>query len=169
MAHYNSNYWVERDDHQPGFVYLILAEGYHGWIPGCVLKRVKIGLSRNPEARLETFHSNQPPCNLRILRTIYVEDMGEVENKLHQVFKNSNVKLKKSREFFDLMPWQMVQVHWLMTQHETKVWSYADIPKRAFVGGLIALLGVGVMIGHVARPDAPQAQPMSATEQKEKP
>jgi hypothetical protein len=151
MPHYNQNQWVERNDNQPGFIYLILAEGYHGWIPGCVLKRVKIGLSKNPEARLETFHSNQPPCNLRILRTIYVEDMATVEAKLHQVFKNSNVKLKKSREFFDLMPWQMAQVHWLMSQHEVKVWSYADIPKRALVGGLIALLGVGVMIGHAVR------------------
>ena len=88
MPHYNQNQWIERDDNQPGFIYLILAEGYHGWIPGCVLKRVKIGLSRNPEARLETFHSNQPPCNLRILRTIYVEDMATVEAKLHQIFKN---------------------------------------------------------------------------------
>ena len=166
MPHYNNNYWQERDDNQPGFIYLILAEGYHGWLPGCVLKRVKIGLSRDPEARLETFHSNQPPCNLRILRTIYVEDMAEVEGKLHQIFKNSNVKLKKSREFFDLMPWQMVQVHWLMTQHETKVWSYADIPKRALAGGLIALLGVGVMIGHIARPDTPQVQSVPVTQRK---
>ncbi len=162
MPHYNQNQWVERDDNQPGFIYLILAEGYHGWVPGCVLKRVKIGLSRNPEGRLETFHSNQPPCNLRILRTIYVEDMATVETKLHQVFKNSNVKLKKSREFFDLLPWQMAQVHWLMSQHETKVWSYADIPKRAVVGGLIALLGVGVMIGHLAKSDAPQPTPASS-------
>jgi hypothetical protein len=162
MPHYNQNQWVERDDNQPGFIYLILAEGFHGLVPGCVLKRVKIGLSRNPEARLETFHSNQPPCNLRILRTIYVEDMAEVEGKLHHVFKSSNVKLKKSREFFDLMPWQMAQVHWLMTQHETKVWTYADIPKRAIVGGLIALLGVGVMIGHLAKSDAPQPTPASS-------
>lgn len=25
MAHYNQNQWIERDDHQPGFIYLILA------------------------------------------------------------------------------------------------------------------------------------------------
>ncbi|NEQ19574.1 MAG: GIY-YIG nuclease family protein [Microcoleus sp. SIO2G3] len=154
MTHFNNNQWIERDDNQPGFIYLILAEGYHGWLPGCILKRVKIGLSRNPEARLDTFHSNQPPCNLRILRTIYVEDMAEVEQRLHQIFKNSNVKLKKSREFFDLLPWQMAYLHWLMSQHEVKVWSYADIPKRAIAGGLVALLGVGLLIGYGIRENA---------------
>lgn len=151
MTQYNQNYWVERDDNQPGYIYVIEAVSVHGIIPGCVLRRVKIGLSRNPEARLETFHSNQPPVDMKILRTIYVENMAETETYLHQVFKNSNVKLKKSREFFDLMPWQMAYLHWLMSQHEVKVWSYADIPKRAIVGGLMALLGVGLLIGYGIR------------------
>lgn len=165
MTHYNQNYWQERNDHQPGFIYVIEAEGVHGIIPGYLLRRIKIGLSRNPEARLETFHSNQPPVDMKILRTIYVEDMAEVEARLHQVFKNSNVKLKKSREFFDLYPWQMAYLHWLMSQHEVKVWSYADIPKRAIAGGLLALLGLGVMIGHVMRPDTPQIQPMTTRQE----
>ncbi len=172
MAHYNQNQWNEERNSEPGFIYLILAEGYHGLVPGCVLKRVKIGLSRNPEARLETFHSNQPPCNLRILRTIYVENMAEVEAKLHQVFKNSNVKLKKSREFFDLLPWQMAQVHWLMSQYETKVWSFADIPVNKIVSLVLMLAGVGVLVGTAIRPhvmeELPQTQqppqPVTATE-----
>jgi hypothetical protein len=165
MPHWNNNYWAEDRHHEPGFIYLILAEGYHGWIPGCVLKRVKIGLSRNPEVRLDTFHSNQPPCNLRILRTIYVENMAEVEAKLHQVFKNSNVKLKKSREFFDLLPWQMAYLHWLMSQHEVKVWTFADIPKRALAGGLVALLGVGLFIGYSMRLSTSQSIPVNALEE----
>ncbi len=33
------------------------------------------------------------------------------KGKLHQVFKNSNVKLKKSREFFDLYLWQMAYLY----------------------------------------------------------
>jgi hypothetical protein len=174
MTYHNQNQWNEDRDSEPGYIYLILAEGFHGVLPGCVLKRIKIGLSRNPEARLETFHSNQPPGNLRILRTIYVENMAEVEAKLHQVFKNSNVKLKKSREWFDLMPWQMVQVHWLMTQHETKVWSYADIPVKNIVSLLLTLTGVGVLAGtaispqvmKMVQPDTPQ---VTKTEQKETP
>jgi hypothetical protein len=165
MTHYNQNYWQERDDHQPGFIYVIEAVGVHGIIPGCVLRRVKIGLSRNPEARLETFHSNQPPVDMKIMRTIYVEDMAAVEQQLHQVFKNSNVKLKKSREFFDLYPWQIAYLHWLMSQHEVKVWSYADIPKRAIAGGLVALLGVGLLIGYSMRLSTSQSIPVNALEE----
>ena len=49
-----------KNDHEPGFIYLMEAEGYHGFIPGAWLRRCKIGLSRNPEARLDKFHRNQP-------------------------------------------------------------------------------------------------------------
>ncbi|MBP5977010.1 GIY-YIG nuclease family protein [Brasilonema sp. CT11] len=151
MAHFNSNQWVERNDNQPGFIYLIEAIGVNGWIPGCVVKRYKIGLSRNPEARLTTFHANQPPVDMRIVRTIYVEDMKATETALHKEFKHCNVKLVKSREFFDLNPINLARVHWAMTRHETRVWSFADVPKRAVAGGLVALLGVGLMIGYGLR------------------
>ena len=82
-----------KNDHEPGFIYLMEAEGYHGLIPGAWLRRCKIGLSRNPEARLDNFHRNQPPCNVKILKTIYVENMADVEGKLHQQFSRCNVKL----------------------------------------------------------------------------
>jgi hypothetical protein len=165
MSRWNSNYWAEDRHSEPGFIYVIEAVGVHGWIPGCVLRRIKIGLSRNPEARLETFHSNQPPVDMKILRTIYVKNMAETEAYLHQIFKNSNVKLKKSREYFDLYPWQMAYLHWLMSQHEVKVWSYADIPKRAIAGGLVALLGVGLLIGYSMRVSTSQSIPANATEE----
>lgn len=151
MAHFNTNHWVERDDHQPGYIYLMQAEGYHGLIPGCVLTRCKIGLSRNPELRVQNFHSNQPPCNIKILRTIYVEDMKSTEDALHKEFKHCNVKLIKSREWFDINPIDLARVHWAMTRHETRVWSFADVPKRAIAGGLAALLGVGLLIGYGLR------------------
>ncbi|MBP5976634.1 GIY-YIG nuclease family protein [Brasilonema sp. CT11] len=160
MAHFNNNHWIERDDNQPGYIYLIEAIGVNGWFPGCVIKRFKIGLSRNPEARLNTFHANQPPVDMRIVRTIYVEDMKEVETALHNEFKHCNVKLLKSREFFDLNPIDLTRVHWAMTRHETRVWSFADIPKRAVAGGLVALLGVGLLIGYSVRENAaPQNHP----------
>ncbi|WP_257236801.1 hypothetical protein [Nostoc sp. 'Peltigera malacea cyanobiont' DB3992] len=44
-----------KNDHEPGFIYLMEAEGYHGLIPGCYLRRCKIGLSRNPELDLISF------------------------------------------------------------------------------------------------------------------
>lgn len=170
MAHFNTNQWVERDDNQPGFIYLIEAIGVNGWIPGCVVKRYKIGLSRNPEARLQTFHANQPPVDLRIVRTIYVERMKEVEDALHNEFKHCNVKLVKSREFFDLNPIDLARVHWAMTRHETRVWSFADVPRRAIAGGLVALLGVGLLIGYGVRESAaPKSQSLPAIPELERP
>lgn len=96
---YFPNEHKTRNDHEPGYIYLMEAEGYHGLIPGCYLRRCKIGLSRNPQLRLENFHANQPRCNMKILKTVYVQDMPEVEAQLHQKFPKSQVKnLVKSRE-----------------------------------------------------------------------
>ncbi|TBR56779.1 hypothetical protein B4U84_28485 [Westiellopsis prolifica IICB1] len=96
------------------------AVGYHGIIPGCFLRRCKIGLSRNPHLRLQNFHDNQPPCDIKILKTIYVEDMEAVETELHRQFKGCQVKLIKSREWFDLYPWQFAMVHWSMSRYGGK-------------------------------------------------
>ncbi|MBP5973705.1 GIY-YIG nuclease family protein [Brasilonema sp. CT11] len=133
------------------------AVGVNGWIPGCVVKRMKIGLSRNPKERLAILHAYQPPVDLKIIRTIYVENMKEVETALHAEFKHCNVKLLNSKEYFDLNPIDLIRVHWAMTRYETQVSSFADIPKRAVAGGLVALLGAGLVIGYgieksVARP-----------------
>ncbi|MBW4450754.1 MAG: GIY-YIG nuclease family protein [Spirirestis rafaelensis WJT71-NPBG6] len=148
--------WQQRNDSVQGYIYLFRAVGFHGWLPGAVLGRYKIGLSRNPEARLDTFHSNQPPCNLEIVRIIEVEDMGETESLIHQQFKASNVKLTKSREWFDLMPWQVVMVHLVFNRHEIKR-SRPNLPVKAIAGGLIALLGVGMLLGQgLSQPAPPQ-------------
>lgn len=96
-----------RNDNVEGYIYLVEAIGYHGWLPGCVLKRCKIGLTRNVERRLSEFASNQPPCDILLIKAIYVEDMAEVEGTLHTQYKSANVQLIKSREWFDLYPWQV--------------------------------------------------------------
>lgn len=99
-----------REDHQPGYVYLLIAKGHHGMVPGLLLKRCKIGLSRNPEQRVRqiaSFEGSQPPCDIAILKTVYVADMKKVEGKLHKKFNHSRVKLKKSREWFDLWVWEI--------------------------------------------------------------
>ena len=115
---YNT-FYQPRNDHEPGSIYLLLAEGYHGIIPGLLLKRCKIGLSRNVDNRLDQFHSNQPPCNISVLMTIYVKDMALVEGKLHRQYKRSNVKLKKSKEWFDLWVWQIwILKLWWMRYHK---------------------------------------------------
>ena len=99
-----SNFYQPRNDNCPGYVYLLIAQGYHGIIPGLLLKRCKIGLSRNPDLRVKqiaSFEGSQPPCDIAILETVYVQDMKLVEGKLHKRFKSSSVKLKKSREWND--------------------------------------------------------------------
>ena len=73
------------------------------------------GVSRNPEARLDQLHSAQPCCDIEIIHTVAVEDMADVEAELHSVFRNSNVKLVKSREWFNLNPLQVQQCIWRMS------------------------------------------------------
>ncbi|WP_414588996.1 GIY-YIG nuclease family protein [Scytonema sp. PCC 10023] len=153
-----------RDDHVPGYVYLIEAINVTGIIPGKLIRRCKIGLSRNPQLRLQNFIDNQPPCDFQIIKAIYVQDMAEVEDTLHHQFKNCNIKLEKSREWFDLNPWQYTRVIWAFNRYESHRFSFSDLPKQAILGGLITLLGVGILIGHTMRP-TPQAQPFVDTEQ----
>jgi len=101
MTYYNA---PQRRDDVPGFLYLVKAIGYHGLIPGCLLGRYKIGLTRDLNRRLDEFHSTQPPCDYEIVASVFVENMLDEEQRLHKIFRTSNVKLKKSREYFDLMP-----------------------------------------------------------------
>lgn len=158
MSRYPKPY-VYRDDHVPGYVYLMRAKGYHGLVPGCVLYRCKIGLSRNPESRLQTFIDNQPPCDIEIIKTIYVQDMETVESTLHQQFKHCNVKLVKSREWFDLNPWQYQMALWAFSRYESRRISFEGIPVRLVAGGLVALLGVVLLIGYGMRENVtPQMQ-----------
>ena len=139
--------WQQRNDSVQGYIYLLKAKDFHGWIPGAVLGRYKIGLSRNVDRRLDALHSNQPPTDLEVVKVILVEDMASVESELHRVFKSQNVKLLKSREYFDLNPLQVQHCLWLMRRYEARRWSASEIPVKAITGGLIALLGVGMLIG----------------------
>lgn len=163
MSRFPSRYEY-RNDHVPGYIYLIEAINVTGIIPGKLIRRCKIGLSRNPQLRLQNFIDNQPPCDFRIIKAIYVQDMATVEDALHTQFKHCNIKLEKSREWFDLNPWQYAMVVWAFNRYESRRISFSDLPKRAIVGGLITLLGVGMLIGHTMRP-TPQAQPFVDTEQ----
>ncbi|MGI8500690.1 MAG: GIY-YIG nuclease family protein [Hassallia sp.] len=140
--------WQQRDDSVPGQIYLMKAIGYGGIIPGCLIGRYKIGFSRNPEARLDQLLSAQPCCDIEIIHTVDVEDMAEVEGELHKIFKNSNIKLIKSQEWFDFNPFQVQHCIWLMNRYEIKTTGREPISSRAVVGGLIALLGVGMLVGH---------------------
>lgn len=145
--------YQQRNDSVPGKIYLMRAIGYGGLIPGCLIGRYKIGLSRNPEARLDQLLSAQPCCDIEIVHTVDVEDMAEVESELHEIFKNSNVKLFRSREWFNLNPWQVQRCIWLMHRAKARRWSQSEIPVKAVIGGLITLLGVGMLVGHSFQPE----------------
>ncbi|MBP5976604.1 GIY-YIG nuclease family protein [Brasilonema sp. CT11] len=141
-----------RDDHVPGWVYLLEAEGYHGILPGCYLRRCKIGLTRSVENRLDTLHSSQPPCNYKVVKAIYVADMAAVEDALHRQFKHRNVKLIKSREWHDFLPHQYAMVLWMFSRYDSK--REHSISPRLIAAGLAALLGVGLLIGYSVRESA---------------
>ncbi|WP_414589334.1 GIY-YIG nuclease family protein [Scytonema sp. PCC 10023] len=158
MTRYPKPY-VYRDDHVPGYVYLIEAINVTGIIPGKLVRRCKIGLSRNPELRLQNFIDNQPPCNFRIVKAIYVQDMASVEDELHAKFKHCNIKLEKSREWHNFNPWQYAMVLWAFSRYESQRISFQDIPVRLIAGGLVALLGVGMLIGQAMKEPQPQVQP----------
>jgi hypothetical protein len=112
-------------------------------------------LSRNPHLRLQNFHDNQPPCDIKILRTIYVEDMEAVETELHRQFKGCRVKLIKSREWFDLYPWQFAMVHWVMSRYDSRS-SSSNLPVKLILACLFVLAGVGVMLGQQVNQHAQQ-------------
>ena len=139
---YNNNRpYVQRDDNVPGRIYLIEALGYHGIFPGKLLRRCKIGLSRNPQSRLETFQNSQPPCDFKIFRTIHVQDMKTCEDWLHHKFKRSTVKLFKSKEWYDLTPIQFLMVQKALSRLEIQNNSIPrpQINQTIVVGVLIAV------------------------------
>ncbi|MHC5854911.1 GIY-YIG nuclease family protein [Nostoc sp.] len=138
-----------RNDHEPGYIYLMEAERYHGLIPGAWLRRCKIGLSRDPEARLDRFHRNQPPCDVRILKTIYVEDMAEIESHLHEKFSDCNVDLIKSQEWFDFNPVQFLSVQWEFEKRRLYVFSLSELPIKLIIFSMIGLVGVGTIAGRL--------------------
>jgi Meiotically up-regulated gene 113 len=140
--------WTERNDNQPGYVYLIEAVGYHG-IASPFLKRCKIGLSRNPEARRQNFVKSQFPCDVRLLKTIYVEDMADVESKLHEKFNFCNVNLEKSREWFDLSPIEYLRVRLALKMHQVYVFSFHELPLKTIASSVGLIFIIGVLLGGV--------------------
>ncbi len=152
--------WQERDDHVEGYIYLIEAKNVTGIVPGKLVRRCKIGLTRNPQARLAALTNNQPPCDYVILRTMYVADMAYVEGLLHEDFRHCNIKLAKSREWFDLNPIQFQQVWWAFNRYEREyspqTYEEKTVSLRLVVGACIALIGVGMLFGTSMRSEPTQ-------------
>lgn len=137
-----------RSDHEPGYIYLIQAIGFHG-IGSFFIKRCKIGLSRNPEARRETFVKSQFPCDVKIVKKIFVEDMKDVETKIHKQFKLCNVELEKSQEWFDLTPWQYWRARLAFVANEVHVLSFSELPLKTIAASAFLVFCLGLSTGAV--------------------
>ncbi|MDJ0617023.1 MAG: GIY-YIG nuclease family protein [Calothrix sp. MO_192.B10] len=110
--YYRTSTYIERDENVTGYIYIMEAEGFHGIFPGKLLKykRIKIGLSRNPNSRENRLNSTQPPCNINLIDTVYVYNMKDAETHLHQMFQSCNVKLRKSKEWYDFNHFQYISL-----------------------------------------------------------
>ncbi|AFY59254.1 T5orf172 domain-containing protein (plasmid) [Rivularia sp. PCC 7116] len=128
-----------RSDNVPGYIYLIRAKNMHGLIPGRLLQRCKIGLSRDPQIRLDTFKSSQFPVDVEIITTIFVEDMAATEGELHEIFDFCNVKLEKSREWFDLSPWQYYRCLWAFKSRKSASFSISELPLTKLIKASLAI------------------------------
>lgn len=161
--------WVERDDSVPGYIYLIQAEGFHGKIESCFVKRCKIGLTRNIQNRLEQLEGSQPPCNYKVIRTICVDNMALVEGQLHRQFKHCAVKLRRSREWFDFSPWQFLLVNWAFSQCDRAI--NARDESRALAAKVLVGSGLAILIATAAsgqfqqKPEAHPAANLSVHKQ----
>ena len=139
-----NNYYQSYSEqlHKPGYVYAIVALGYGGLVPGLWLKRVKIGVSNNPDRRVNEFVAGQPPCDFWILHTVYVSDMATVESELHQTFAHRNVKLERSKEWFSLTPWELRYLFWLMNRYASGKRGVSRKQAAICLGAAFALGGL---------------------------
>lgn len=155
----NSSETYSRNDHEPGYIYLIEAEDTTGWIPGKLVKRCKIGLSRNPEFRRDNFVNSQFPCDVTIITTIFVDDMAASEAELHLLFKHCNLKLEKSREWFMLNLIDYYRCLWAFKSRKLIAFSVSEIPFTKIVKVILgfALVSTLGLAAYTYAP-APQSQ-----------
>ena len=132
----------QRNDGVGGYIYLFKAPDFHGWLPGAWLSRCKIGLSRNPNVRADQIESNQPAHDIEILHTVYVDNMADIEAKLHSRFAAKNVHLNKSREWFDMSPVDIEWCKFLMNRYAA---NRRGISYKHAAIALAVVFGLGVV------------------------
>ena len=139
-----SNYFQDYSEqfHKPGYVYAIESVGFGGLVPGLWEKRIKIGISNNPERRVHELAGTQPPCNFKIIHQVYVHDMASVEDSLHQAFEHKHVELDRSTEWFSLYPWELKYLIWLMDRYAA---NRRGISYKHAAIALAVVFGLGVV------------------------
>lgn len=126
---------------------MFVAPEIYGWIPGFLLARVKIGLTaKHLEERRQQIISNQPGHDVKILKTIKVSDMVAVETSLHRRFNHRRVKLEKSREWFDLYPWELQSLKYYMERYENSKSLHRKFP---VIKTLISLVLISFFVSNI--------------------
>ena len=134
----------DKSSNSAGYCYLMEVTNLP---PGVYFKtRFKIGLSQQPEKRRQTLISTQPGHDLKIVKAIYVSNMSMVETSLHKSFAKNRVKLEKSREYFDLLPHQVIMLIFLMAKLDlhSPAWVFLPFKKIAII--FLTVLGLGLLL-----------------------
>lgn len=96
----------ETNELEPGFVYLIRADGV--FKPGTI--RCKLGKSINKEERLNQLLRAQPCTSYEITDSILCNNITKTEQLFHRRYGEYNAKLPNSKEWFDFPPEVLAQV-----------------------------------------------------------
>jgi hypothetical protein len=120
-------------DSGDGYVYLVEAVGFHGPLARAK-KRLKIGLTNNPERRLSELNSEQAPCKIVGIRYIQVINNQETEKRLHHKFKRN----RKHGEWFDFWVWEIPLVNRAYDKEIHKT-SFIPLSNILAVGGVAAI------------------------------
>lgn len=140
-----------------GYIYFLKAEGFYG-IFSPIFGRYKIGLSNNVQRRLKELNGQQAPCPIKLLHYIEVNNMNQVETKLHKQYKPS----RKHGEWFDFFVWELPLV-WLQYQHFARASKRnmikpisIEVFRAGLVIGLLLILGTGAFSTASQQRQAPQ-------------
>lgn len=101
---------------------------------------------KHPEERRQQIISNQPAHDIKIIKTIQVSDMATVETSLHRRFKHRRVKLEKSREWFDLYPWELASLKWYLERYEKSKSLSPSFPVTKILISLVLVFGFALFV-----------------------
>lgn len=81
-----------------GIIYLVHAQG---------TSRYKLGITSQPMEKYIKSLQSRSPFQLAVVHTIKAKNYHQVESHLHRQFKNKQVKIEGSKEWFSFNPWQI--------------------------------------------------------------
>lgn len=137
-----------------GEVYLFVARGFHGLIPGLWLRRVKIGKTNRVERRANELNSDQAPTEIELIRVIECKSMSTAEKEIHRLFAPQRVNMRAitvrgqlvrkayKSEWFDVPVWSLWKVHAAYDARSKNV-EFKTFQSVAVTIASILVLGIG--------------------------